>query len=580
MAEAATRALPVSGGHAGGSELPGERAVLGRARGENFSVASLLLPRAERAHLIAIYGYARLVDEIGDAGAGDRTAHLDALEAGAAGACSRTAGSRVHPLLVRLAPTVRALALPPGPFLALIEANRQDQLSSAYQSYEELLGYCALSANPVGELVLRVFGVATPERIALSDAVCSALQLAEHWQDVAEDRTNGRVYLPAEDMARFGVAEVDLDGRRTGAALRRLVAFEVERAHTLLDERRAARRHASRRRPGCRGRLRRRRPRRARGHHREGLRRPRRSAPRQPARPPTGDAALLPEGGVNHPPELARAYAHCRLLTRVSGSSFSAGIRLLPADRRDALCAIYALARRIDDIADGELEPSAKLAALAETRRELETLGRSDDDVLVALADAAARFPLPLDAFGDLLDGAEQDVIGEPIETFEELERYARRVAGSIGRLSLGVFDCSDRRLGGELADELGVALQIGNILRDVCEDAANGRVYLPREDLERFGCEIVEGWFEGPLELVLGFEAARGLAWLRRGLELVPLLDRRSASCVLAMAGKYERLLERIEREPERALRGRLSLRTWEKGLVLARSLAGAGSR
>ena len=279
-------------------------------------------------------------------------------------------------------------------------------------------------------------------------------------------------------------------------------------------------------------------------------------------------------------PEVARAYAHCRRLTRGSGSSFSAGIRLLPADRRDALCAVYALARRIDDIADGQFEPAAKLAALKETRRELGTLERSDDAVLVALADAAARLPIPLEAFGDLLDGAEQDVRGEPIATFAELERYARRVAGSIGRLALGVFDCSDRAKGALLADDLGVALQIGNVLRDVREDAANGRVYLPREDLERFGCEIAADWFHGPVELVLGFEAGRGLAWLRRGLELVPLLDRRSASCVLAMAGKYERLLERIEREPERALHGRLSLRPWEKGLVLARSLTGAGNR
>jgi 15-cis-phytoene synthase len=277
---------------------------------------------------------------------------------------------------------------------------------------------------------------------------------------------------------------------------------------------------------------------------------------------------------------LVSAYAHCRLLTRGSGSSFSAGIRLLAPDRRDALCAVYALARRIDDIADGELEPEAKLAALTLTRGELETLGRSDDPVLVALSDAAARLPIPLEAFGDLLDGAEQDVWARPVTTFAELERYARRVAGSIGRLALGVFDCSDRARGTLLADDLGVALQICNILRDVREDAANGRVYLPREDLERFGCEAAGDWFEGPVELVLGFEAGRGLAWLRRGLELVPLLDRRSASCVLAMAGKYELLLERIEREPEVALRGRLTLRPWEKGLVLARSLTGAGSR
>jgi 15-cis-phytoene synthase len=279
--------------------------------------------------------------------------------------------------------------------------------------------------------------------------------------------------------------------------------------------------------------------------------------------------------------ELAAAYEQCRLLTNGAGSSFSAGIRLLPPDRRDALRAIYALARRIDDIADGELDAAAKLTALELTRRELHAPAPPPTDpVLVALADAAARLPIPMAAFDDLLDGAEQDVHGEPIVSFADLERYARRVAGSIGRLALGVFDCSDRARGSALADDLGVSLQIGNILRDVREDAAAGRVYLPQEDLEAFGCRATEGGFSGPVELVVAFEAERGLRLLHGGLELVPLLDRRSASCVLAMAGKYQRLLERIRREPTAVLRGRLTLRPWEKGLVLARSLTGAGSR
>jgi phytoene synthase len=280
--------------------------------------------------------------------------------------------------------------------------------------------------------------------------------------------------------------------------------------------------------------------------------------------------------------ELEHAYASCRELTRSAGSSFSAGMRLLPADRRNALCAIYALARRIDDIADGELDAQTKRDALAATRAQLHALEQSDDPVLVALADASQRLPLPLEAFDDLLDGAEQDVEGMRAATFAELEQYARRVAGSVGRLALGVFDCSDRVRGAALADDLGVALQIGNIVRDVREDAARGRLYLPLDELERFGCDTSDGRLEGPVERVLALEAERGLTWLRRGLELVPLLDRRSASCVLAMAGKYERLLKRILHDPQAALRGRLVLRPWEKGLVLARSLAvaGAGSR
>ncbi len=281
------------------------------------------------------------------------------------------------------------------------------------------------------------------------------------------------------------------------------------------------------------------------------------------------------------------AYEHCRRVARESGSSFYAGMRLLPPERRAALFAIYALARRIDDIADGDLPADEKLDRLEHMRDELERIGESDDPVLFAVADAARRYPIPLGAFDELVDGAELDVRGTDYATFAELELYCRCVAGSIGRLALGVFECSDRSAGGALADDLGLALQLGNILRDLAEDVRNGRVYLPREDLERFGCEAAAGRIgagstepkksiAGPVELVIAFEAQRALDRLDRGLGLVPLLDRRSAACVLAMTGAYGRLLERIAADPAVVLRGRLSLRRWEKGLVLARSFVG----
>jgi phytoene synthase len=271
-------------------------------------------------------------------------------------------------------------------------------------------------------------------------------------------------------------------------------------------------------------------------------------------------------------------YAECRRIARKSGSSFYAGMRLLPPDRRAALFAIYALSRRIDDIADGDLTRDEKLSRLARARADLAAIAASTDPVLAAVAHAASVFPIPLDAFGALVEGAEMDTRGETYETFADLERYCRCVAGSIGRLSLGVFDCSDRERGNALADDHGVSLQIGNILREVGEDVAGGRVYLPREDLERFGVTVGDGRLEGPVELVVAFEAQRGLEWLERGLGLIPLLDRRSTAAVLAMAGKYRVLLERIAAEPWLPLSGRLSLRPWEKGLVLARSLTGAG--
>ena len=276
------------------------------------------------------------------------------------------------------------------------------------------------------------------------------------------------------------------------------------------------------------------------------------------------------------------AYRHCREVTRASATSFYHGMRLLPAPRRAAMYAIYAFARRIDDIADGSLSLEQKLAALEKARAELERLESPppDDPVLIALADACARYPLPRAALSELIDGADMDVEGATYATFDDLVVYCRRVGGTIGRLSLGVLGASDK--GGEamaLADDLGVAFQLTNILRDVQEDLSVDRLYLPREDLSAFGCGIAERRIVGDFAGLARFEAARAAEWYERGLGLVPFLDRPSASCVTAMAGIYRRLLRRIEREPEAVLAGRLSLTSWEKGWVAARSLVGAGT-
>jgi squalene synthase HpnC len=212
--------------------LPRPESILNQARGENFPVVLRVLPRELRRHLLAIYGFARLADELGDEAPGDRLVQLDWLEADLDRAY---AGSPEHPLLQRLVPTLRALALPRQPFLDLIEANRQDQRVHRYSSYAELEQYCQLSANPVGRLVLHVFGVATPERLALSDAVCTGLQLVEHCQDVAEDLGRDRIYLPEEDLARFGCREADLRGSSANPALRGLLCFQMERVRGLLE---------------------------------------------------------------------------------------------------------------------------------------------------------------------------------------------------------------------------------------------------------------------------------------------------------------------------------------------------------
>ena len=214
-----------------GAPAPG--AVMARAQGENFTVASRALPRRVRSHLLAIYGFARLVDELGDSAPGDRLAALDWLEEDLDRAFQ---GHAEHPLLARLQPTLRQCALPREPFARLIEANRVDQHISRYETWQELRSYCRLSADPVGELVLDVLGLATPERIVLSDSICTGLQLTEHCQDVAEDFAAGRVYLPLEDLLRFGCTTEELSFAHAGEPLRAVLAFEVARARQLLAD--------------------------------------------------------------------------------------------------------------------------------------------------------------------------------------------------------------------------------------------------------------------------------------------------------------------------------------------------------
>jgi phytoene synthase len=272
---------------------------------------------------------------------------------------------------------------------------------------------------------------------------------------------------------------------------------------------------------------------------------------------------------------VAEGYERCREIAKTRAGNFYYGIRLLPRDRRLALCAVYTFARRVDDVADGPLAAGEKLAELGRLRGVLDGLDASAEPELQALGDAAARFPIPLGSFRDLIDGAEDDVRGQTYGSFDDLVVYCRRVAGSIGRLSLGVFGAREPERAGQLADDLGVALQLTNVLRDLREDWAAGRVYLPREDLARFGVEPPVFTPE-----LIRFEAERAQRWFARGLELLPLLDRPAAASVSAMAGIYRRLLVRIEGDPGLVLRGpRLSLPAHEKAWVAARSLAGVGA-
>jgi phytoene synthase len=280
---------------------------------------------------------------------------------------------------------------------------------------------------------------------------------------------------------------------------------------------------------------------------------------------------------------LTDAYDFCDRVTRSQAANFSYGIRLLPPEKRSALSAVYALARRIDDIGDGPGTVDDKRRGLESVRRALDTLSvDSPDPVLVAVADSARRFPLPVSAFGELIDGVQMDLDAVTYSTIDELEVYCIRVAGSIGRLSVAVFAPAAPPPAARLADRLGLALQLTNILRDIREDLAAGRVYLPAEDLRTYGAELVlrpDGTVADDdfrVGRLIRFEAARAERWYADGLQLLQLLDHRSAACTGAMAGIYRRLLRRISRHPGAVLRERVSLPGWEKAVVAAGNLVG----
>jgi 15-cis-phytoene synthase len=290
------------------------------------------------------------------------------------------------------------------------------------------------------------------------------------------------------------------------------------------------------------------------------------------------------------------AYAECERITWEQARNFAYGIRLLPPAKRRALAAVYAYARRIDDIGDGDLPAEEKTRQLEAAREQVNALvarvngnsqaiGDEDDAVLVALADAGSRFPIPLVAFTELIDGCLADVNKAVYKTFDDLLYYCRCVAGSIGRLSLGIYGPTQPERQSKLADDLGVALQLTNILRDVREDFLNSRIYLPEEDLERFGIEFAPFGSPEPFATeamqarfanLVEFEANRAREWYSSGLRLLATIDRRSAACTGAMAGIYRRLLERIAKNPSEVLHGRMSLPGSEKALVAAQALAG----
>jgi phytoene synthase len=595
-----------------------ECARIARSHYENFTVGSLLLPRHLRQHLAALYAFARTADDVADEGeapAEERLARLDALERSLVDCF---AGRAEAPMFVALGATARELDLPVEPFQRLLGAFRSDVGFQPFPTWHDLRGYCRGSADPVGELVLRLFGHAEPSLIALSDDVCTGLQLANFWQDLSVDLGRGRLYVPLEDLERFGVGEAELRLSRTTHRVRRLLSFEVERARDLLLRGRELARHVAprlgrevrffaggglaildrieragfevlQRRPTL-GRLDKARVAMSALRHAAAplaagaasvtpaLAPAVESAPDAPttAGTPVHDAATSAEdASIAREAAVNDGYAACRAVVRAAASSFAPAFRLLSPDRRDALCAVYAFCRHVDDIADDAGTSNPRLL-LQRWREEVDAVyaGTPTRPISVALADAARRFSLRKGLLLEVIRGVETDLARSRYETFDELEEYCYRVASAVGLLCIEIFGYSSPSAR-DYARDLGLAFQLTNILRDVAEDAARGRIYLPREDLARFRVaegELLEGRYSPRLAALMAFECGRARAYYLRAQGALAAEDRRSLGAAEAMRLIYERLLDRIEERNFDVFATRVTLSSYEKlGLALA---------
>jgi phytoene synthase len=276
---------------------------------------------------------------------------------------------------------------------------------------------------------------------------------------------------------------------------------------------------------------------------------------------------------------LEHAYAECARVTRREAKNFAWGIMLLPRPKRLALTALYAFARRVDDIADGGAEPAARRAALLAVQADLAALPRAPagDPVLVALADTLVRYPVPKRALADLVEGGLWDVERCRYADWADLREYCRRVAGAVGVACTAVYGPSDPERAVPLAEALGLALQQINIMRDVPEDWRLGRVYLPQDEMERFGVseEDIAAGRTGPgWRALMAHQASRARGLLREGAALCSLLDGRSALCVRALTGVYAELLEEIERRRYDVFSSRPSVTAMSKLRVIGSGL------
>jgi squalene synthase HpnC len=584
---------------------------------ENFSVVSWLLPRHLHQHFYNVYAYCRWSDDLGDEVADPARAILllNSWE-GEVRRIYDPDDAPSHPVMIALAETIGAKNIPITPFSDLLRAFRQDQSVHRYATWDDVLDYCVYSANPVGRLVLYLCDYRDEGWQRLSDFTCTALQLANFWQDVSLDLEKGRIYIPLDALAANGLTPADILARRFDERYARMMKDLIARTRELfaaglpltqrvegairvdielfsrgglaiLDAIKASGYNTLEHRPeitrwrklyllmralttrlsGARGRP---------EGNAPAL--PMASIPASRRQEPISDRATDRGTGFTSsngdPVKVAESYAECNRIARAARSSFYLAFYGLRKEKRNALCALYAFMRLVDNVSDEAGDLESKRAALARWRAMLDDAVASRTDghaILPALADTISRFEIPTRYFHDLILGAEMDLTVNSYATFDRLAEYCYRVAGTVGLTCLHVFGFRDPR-SPDFAERLGLAFQMTNIIRDVGDDFEMGRVYLPQEDLDRFGVshEELRGPVTPKIQDLLEFESDRTWRLYREGAQLVQQVDADSRATLWALIRTYSSLLSRIEARDFDVFSSRVSLSNTEKAQYL----------
>ena len=567
---------------------------------ENFSVVSWLLPKELHQHFYNVYAYCRWADDLGDE-IPETSRALELLDWWERELDACYDGKPSHPVFVALRETIVAKDIPKQPFADLLRAFRQDQTVKRYPTWDAVIGYCQYSANPVGRLVLHLCGYRDEQRQRLSDATCTALQLANFWQDASRDLEKGRIYIPLDAAATHGLSESEIVERRFDDRYVALMKHLIARTRDLFAEGLPLAKMVEGRlsvdlEMFSRGGLAVLDAIEAQGydtlHHRPAIGKGKQirllgralvtHLVAKEVKPGTDltSAPLDPVG---------ESYEECYRIAKAARSNFYYAFFLLPKPKRDGLAALYAFMRLVDDVADEGDDLNAKQRGLAKWRAALDDAvtspTQSDSSwplgaagVLPALVDTMRRYEMPSRYLHDLISGAEMDLTVQTYPTFDRLREYCYRVAGTVGLTCTHVFGFRDPRAL-DLAEKLGLAFQLTNIIRDVRDDHTLGRVYLPEEDLDRYGVSLEDlGRGEATLGVreLLHFEADRAWQFYEEGAELLNLIDPESRGALWLLTHTYSALLSRIEALDFAVFGERVRLSRAEKMLFIAQARFG----